>query len=103
MSDEMERLITVRDQLPLADLLAELEVEARTRSRSLEAQGRVPHGFTAQHYPLTPAEERDLHRQRAAWALATDPATLRALLAGEAVPRHRLQGDYLQVLERWPQ
>lgn len=67
----------------------QLEREARQRSAELEAAGKLPDGFTAQHYPLTRAERIDLRRLSVAWRLAPDLDTLHDLLLGVPVdPAH---------------
>lgn len=83
------------------ELIQELEREARHRSRTLEHQGRLPGGFTSFYYPLTHPEQRELERLKAAMLIATDAATYVDLARGLPVPRHRLNGDYLHLLERW--
>lgn len=83
------------------NLIEELEREARARARTLENQGRLTVGFTSFFYPLTHAEQRELERLKAAMLLATDAATYVDLARGLPVPRHRLNGDYLHLLERW--
>lgn len=82
-------------------LIEELEREARNRSRTLENQGRLTGGFTTHFYPLTHAEQRELERLKAAMLLATDAATYVDLANGQPIPRHRLNADYLHLLERW--
>jgi hypothetical protein len=83
------------------DLLNELETDARNRARDLEGESRLPDGFTGKHYGLTPTGQRELERLRAAHLLATDAATYVDLVNGRAVPRHRLNANYLYLLERW--
>lgn len=85
----------------LADLLADLETQARQRARQLENAGRLPDGFTVEHYPLTPSELRESQRLYACLMLADSPEIFCALARGEAVPRHRLKQQYLQLLDRW--
>lgn len=82
-------------------LIEELEREARDRSRALENDGRLTGGFTSFFYPLTHAEQRELERLKAAMLLATDAATYVDLARSRPVPRHRLNTDYLHLLERW--
>lgn len=86
----------------MSAILAEWDCYARHTSRQLENEGRLSHGFTDYYYPLTRQEESDGRRARACWALATDIPTLRALLRGDAVPRHRLNHQPLDLLNRWP-
>lgn len=83
------------------DLFDDLETLARRHSQRLEDDGRLDYGFTAEHYPLTPSETRELERLKAAMLLATDAATYVDLANGRTVPRHRLNPDALHLLERW--
>ena len=66
------------------------EREARKRSETLEALGKLQSGFTATRYPLTPGEQHELRRLKAAAAAATTVDVFVALACGEAVPVHRL-------------
>lgn len=80
-----------------ADLFEQLEVDARASARTLENAGKLTGGFTDHFYPLTRREEAAGRRARACWLLATDLDSLRALLAGQRVPRHRLNQRYLNM------
>jgi len=80
----------------VADLLDELEHEARERSIGLEALGKLPSGYTAQHYPLTRREQRELRRLSAALNAATDADTFVALCRGLPVPAARLNSHVVR-------
>ncbi len=67
-------------------LLDDLEREARERSEGLEAQGRLPAGFTQKHYPLTTSEQRELRRLKTALLLAEDADTFVALARENTMP-----------------
>lgn len=73
----------------------ELEVEARQRSQALEEAGRLPAGFTAQHYPLTRNERIGLQRLKLIWDLAGSLDALEDLLLGVPVDPSRLNKDEL--------
>lgn len=75
-------------------LLDECDSEARRRSRSLEAQGRLPQGFTKTYYPLTPGEHQQLRRLRAALLAADTWDVFAALAHGRPVPAHRIRARY---------
>lgn len=63
------------------------ETDARKRSWGLEATGKLPAGFSEQHYPLTAAELLELRRLKAAMELAEDADTYVALARGRPIPR----------------
>ena len=84
----------------LAQLFDDLEREARERSWSLEALGKLPSGFTAQHYPLTTRERIELRRLKAAAALAPDADVFVALCRGEAVPIERVDARLARAHQR---
>ncbi len=65
-------------------------MDARKRSWGLEAIGKLPTGFTAEHYPLTTNEQRELQRYRLAGLLATDPSSYVALSHEGRAPRRWL-------------
>ena len=86
---------------PVTDpLLAELEERSRAAATGLEAAGKLPTGFVARCYPLTKPEARELRRLQACAALASDVDTFCALARGEAVPRHRLNAELLELHAR---
>ncbi len=66
--------------------MRDLEQQARARSEGLEAQGRLPAGFTAEHYPLTNSEQRELRRLKTALTLAEDADTFVALARENTMP-----------------
>ncbi len=72
-------------------LLDDLEREARQGSEGLEAQGRLPAGFTQKHYPLTANEQRELRRLKTAMLLADGPDTYVALARENTMPAGWLQ------------
>lgn len=65
---------------------SEDEHTARHTSHALEAQGRLPAGFTDHNYPLTKAEQHELRRLKAALAASPNPDVFCALTRGEPVP-----------------
>ena len=67
------------------------EQEARKRSDALEDANRLPQGFTAKHYPMTPAEQRELRRLKTALTLADGADTFVALANEDKVPRGWLE------------
>ncbi len=70
--------------------MRDLEHEARTRSNTLEAQGKLPAGYAAHHYPLNKTEQRELQRYRLAGLLASDASTYVALSHEGRAPRRWL-------------
>ncbi len=70
--------------------MRDIEHDARTRSEGLEAQGRLPAGFTQKHHPLTTAEQRELRRLKTAMLLADGPDTYVALAREGKAPRRWL-------------
>ncbi len=82
-------------------MLGRLETEARERSWSLEAQGKLPVGFTAKHYPLTPAELRELKLLKNAAAAANGDADVYVALArGRTVDESRLNPKMVAYVKR---
>ncbi len=81
--------------------MRDLERDARTRSESLEAQGRLPAGFTAQNYPFTPLEQRELKRLKTAGAAAQDADTYVALAKGRTVDESRLNTTMVNYWRRY--
>ncbi len=75
----------------MRDLFDDLERDARQRSEDLERDGRLPQGFTAKHYPMTPAEQRELRRLKTALTLADGADTFVALANQDRVPRGWLE------------
>ncbi len=75
----------------MRDLFDDLERDARQRSEGLEAQGRLPAGFTQKHYPLTASEQRELRRLKTALTLADSADTFVALVNEDQVPRGWLE------------
>ena len=67
----------------------DFEQEARQRAVGLEAIGKLPPGFVEQHYPLSPLEQHELRRLKAAMELADDVDTFVALAKGRPLPRTR--------------
>lgn len=78
------------------DTTADHETAARQRSLALEAQGRLPAGFTEHYYPLTRLERLELARQRAALQLALDPGAWADLLCGVPIDPDRVDKEALQ-------
>ncbi len=73
--------------MPLRTDLLDFEREARQRAVGLEATGKLPAGFVDEHYALSPLEERELRRLKAALELADDADTFVALAKGRPLPR----------------
>ena len=83
------------------ELLDGLEIEARVRANELHALGKLGRrGGTTHGVPLmdilgydrlTPSEQRELRRLKAAGHAATDVDTFVALCKGHPVPASRLQ------------
>ncbi len=80
--------------------MRDLEREARARSEGLEAQGKLPNGFTAEHYPLTASEQRELRRYKAALELADSADTFIALVHGRPLPKRWYQHRLRQLVRR---
>lgn len=72
------------------ELLDELTRAARADADGLEALGKLPHGFTRRHYPLTAREQRELHRLKNIAKASTSADVFVALCRGESVPISRL-------------
>jgi hypothetical protein len=66
------------------------ETQARERAHSLEAQGKLPGGFSERQHPLTVNEQHELRRLKAALHASTDVDTFVALCKGQPVPASRL-------------
>jgi hypothetical protein len=81
-------------------LLDQLEREARARAEGLEALGKLPHEFTARHYPLTVNEQREQRRLKAALHASTDVDTFVALCKGRPVPASRIDGRLIDYKHR---
>jgi hypothetical protein len=84
----------------IEDLFDEAEREGRERAVSLEALGKLPHGFVDKHYPLTRRELRELRRLKAAGYAATDVDTFVALCKGRPVPASRLNSRLISYQHR---
>ncbi len=86
----------------IAELLDQLEHEARERAWSLESRMNppLPQGFTHEHYPLTVSEARELRRLKAAARAATDVDTFVALCKGYPVPESRLRRRPVEQYDR---
>ncbi len=67
------------------------EQDARKCSDALEDANRLPQGFTAKHYPLSPLEQRELRRLKTALQLADGADTFVALANEDRVPRGWLE------------
>ncbi len=67
------------------------ERDARNRAKALEGENRLPKGFTAKHYPMTPMEQRELRRLKTALTLADGADTFVALANEDKVPRGWLE------------
>ena len=80
--------------------MRDLERDARARSEGLEAQGKLPAGFTAEHYPLTTSEQRELRRYKAALELADSADTFIALVHGRPLPKRWYQHRLRQLVRR---
>lgn len=82
------------------ELLLEWDGDARAAAVVLEMRGKLPPGFTEQHYPLTPRELRELRRLKAAEYAATDVDTFVALCKGRPVPASRLRQRVVSYKQR---
>ena len=82
------------------ELIDELEHEARQRSESLEAAGKLPAGFTEHHYPLTAREHAELQRLKAAMEIADGPDTFLAIYHGGKIPRAWYRRRLRELLQR---
>ncbi len=71
--------------MPLRTDLLDFEHEARQRAIGLEAAGKLSPGFVDEHYPLSPLEQAELRRLKAALELADDADTFVALAKGRPV------------------
>lgn len=80
----------------LPELIETLERDARWEAYSLESRGKLPAGFSEQHYGLSPDDRFELARLRAALELATDFETWRDLRYGVPVEPSRLDKRALQ-------
>ncbi len=81
-------------------LFDELEREARQRSEALESNGKLPPGFTAEHYPMTRSELRESRRLNACLELADNADTFVALAKGRSVPRSWLTSRLAAFVQR---
>jgi hypothetical protein len=97
--ERMQRLLAPGEAAVVAEL-EQLEHEARQRSHGLEAIGKLPSGFTARHYPLTPREERELCRLKAAATMARNVETFVALVRGKAVDLDQLEPSFARNFRR---
>ncbi len=80
--------------------MRDLEHEARTRSNTLEAQGKLPAGFTAEHYPLTTAEQHELRRLKTAMTLAEGPDDFLAIYHQGKVPARWYKRRLAELVRR---
>ncbi len=84
----------------MRDLFDDLERDARKASEGLEATGKLPAGFTAEHYPLTSRERLELRRMSAAMELADGPDTFLAIYHNGKIPRQWYQQRLRELLRR---
>ncbi len=71
----------------MRDLFDDLERDARKASERLEATGKLPAGFTAEHYPMTDRERFEAKQLMAALMLAEGADDFLAIIRTGKVPR----------------